>query len=536
MKQAAAEEKISAEAAADEEAVAEEEGTPSRAAEPTAETGAADAGVEGEADEPGEQEGEGKVKSGYGEEAGEMTDNGETNSKTAARLPPVPVKVGYAAALRRGKMAGPPGGLPVEGRPATAQTTKTNSNTMTTTTTTTTTTMSNTTTTTTTTTPTTKTATNNDRKRQNDNTKGEEKEEKKKEGEEEEGGRREERKREKKKRAKPLDEEAEQALKEKQKLLSWKQKIRKRNRDKKLTDPTYVVEYKTWVDFGQCLHIDKKVPKAREYVDQLNSEKLNTLAFNFLQQLSQFQFRALEKDPVKARMRKRYVAGLREVYKTMKAKAVKCLFVAVNIAKSETPGGLDSILREILDLAKEKKVPVVYCLSRVKLAKGLNKGEHRVSAVLICDCSGADALLKELLIEAKRCKEHYQMYMSDELLHGGGDAREQAAKQEKQEKQTRLRLEKAETARQRRKPKKKERKAQQPLQASAPLLLTPTPYLLATPNNFAAVPSSAMTLAAAAAATTSGSLTTLRAVAPAFVPKLRASAPAFVMSSSHLPR
>ena len=112
-------------------------------------------------------------------------------------------------------------------------------------------------------------------------------------------------------------------------------------------------------------------------------------------------------------MRRRFVCGLREVHKSIKAGKMKCIIVAPNIEhhpKSKIritptdskenadaglqPGegasahtdtkqqsregasakkGLGGLMEKILDAARERKVPTIYALSRTKLGRAFIK-------------------------------------------------------------------------------------------------------------------------------------------------------------------
>ena len=55
-------------------------------------------------------------------------------------------------------------------------------------------------------------------------------------------------------------------------------------------------------------------------------------------ELVRFQERQYQKDPIKARARKRYVCGLREVAKHVKLKKLKCVVIPPNLDNIQSTG------------------------------------------------------------------------------------------------------------------------------------------------------------------------------------------------------
>lgn len=62
-----------------------------------------------------------------------------------------------------------------------------------------------------------------------------------------------------------------------------------------------------------------------------------------LQELVRFQERIYQKDPIKAKMKRRLVMGLREVTKHMKLKKIKCVIISPNCEKIQSKGTVDII-------------------------------------------------------------------------------------------------------------------------------------------------------------------------------------------------
>lgn len=57
-----------------------------------------------------------------------------------------------------------------------------------------------------------------------------------------------------------------------------------------------------------------------------------------LKELVRFQDRLYQKDPMKARMKRRLVMGLREVLKHLKLRKVKCVIISPNCERIQSKG------------------------------------------------------------------------------------------------------------------------------------------------------------------------------------------------------
>eukprot|EP00793_Prasinoderma_coloniale_P005529 PRCOL_00004937-RA len=136
------------------------------------------------------------------------------------------------------------------------------------------------------------------------------------------------------------------------------------------------------------------------YVDQVITTELNRLVVELLKELLRFQARALAKDPAKAKQKKRLVSGLREVTKGVKLGRAKAVVVAPNVEEVTGEAGLDSMLSNIITLARERGIPVVFALTRNKLGAAMGR-RARMSAVAMFDYSGADEQFKAVVAAAK---------------------------------------------------------------------------------------------------------------------------------------
>jgi len=91
---------------------------------------------------------------------------------------------------------------------------------------------------------------------------------------------------------------------------------------------------------------------------------------------------------------RRFVIGLKEVVRRIKQSKVECLIVAPDIQEDANNGGLDDRMRELLALAYQSKIPVIFALSRARLGKALGKSLN-ISVLGVLDAIGARELFDE---------------------------------------------------------------------------------------------------------------------------------------------
>ncbi|XP_044051244.1 selenocysteine insertion sequence-binding protein 2-like [Siniperca chuatsi] len=147
--------------------------------------------------------------------------------------------------------------------------------------------------------------------------------------------------------------------------------------------------------------------KFRDYCSQMLSKDVDECVTALLKELVRFQDRLYQKDPMKARMKRRIVMGLREVLKHLKLRKVKCVVISPNCERIQSKGGLDEALYTIIDTCREQGVPFVFALSRKALGRCVNKAVP-VSLVGIFNYDGAQDFyhkMIELSSEARRAYE-----------------------------------------------------------------------------------------------------------------------------------
>ncbi|XP_067874031.1 selenocysteine insertion sequence-binding protein 2-like isoform X2 [Heterodontus francisci] len=145
----------------------------------------------------------------------------------------------------------------------------------------------------------------------------------------------------------------------------------------------------------------------REYCNQVLSKDIDECVTLLLQELVRFQERIYQKDPVKAKMKRRLVMGLREVTKHMKLKKIKCVIISPNCEKIQSKGGLDEALYNVIAMAREQEIPFVFALGRKALGRCVNKLVP-VSVVGIFNYSGAENLFNKLVALTEEARKAYR--------------------------------------------------------------------------------------------------------------------------------
>ena len=126
-----------------------------------------------------------------------------------------------------------------------------------------------------------------------------------------------------------------------------------------------------------------------------------------LNEIVRFQDRMYHKNPAKARAKRRFVIGIREVTKHLHMNKLKCVILAPNCEKIQSKGGLDEAINLIIQTAIEKNVPFLFALGRKLLGKAINKLVP-VSVVGIFDYAGAEEHFRRLVDLANNAKLAYQ--------------------------------------------------------------------------------------------------------------------------------
>ncbi|XP_032371393.1 selenocysteine insertion sequence-binding protein 2 isoform X1 [Etheostoma spectabile] len=148
--------------------------------------------------------------------------------------------------------------------------------------------------------------------------------------------------------------------------------------------------------------------KFRDYCSQMLSKDVDECVTDLLKELVRFQDRLYQKDPMKARMKRRIVMGLREVLKHLKLRKVKCVVISPNCERIQSKGGLDEALYTIIDTCREQGVPFVFALSRKALGRCVNKAVP-VSLVGIFNYDGAQDIYHKMIELSSEARKAYEV-------------------------------------------------------------------------------------------------------------------------------
>ncbi|EEC14282.1 hypothetical protein IscW_ISCW021662 [Ixodes scapularis] len=129
----------------------------------------------------------------------------------------------------------------------------------------------------------------------------------------------------------------------------------------------------------------------REYCDQMLSVEINQATKALITDLVFFQDRLHQKDPIKAKSKRRLVCGLKEVKKYLLLKKLKCVVFAPDIEEVKAEGGLDASLQALLQFARSQFVPTVFALRRRTLGS-LARKKVPISCIGIFDYSGRETV------------------------------------------------------------------------------------------------------------------------------------------------
>merc|ERR1719431_1263556 len=154
--------------------------------------------------------------------------------------------------------------------------------------------------------------------------------------------------------------------------------------------------------------------KFRSYCTHLLSPDLDSTVSLLMADLVRFQDKQHAKDPVKAKAKRRFVVGLREVAKFLKVKKIHCIILAPDIERVETEGGLDDAVSKLIADAKAQEVKTVFGMNRRKLGKLCLK-KVPVSCIGIMNYQGSDENYKKMLSMTSTLTETYQARLQAEV-------------------------------------------------------------------------------------------------------------------------
>uniref|UniRef100_A0AAY4BX63 Ribosomal protein eL8/eL30/eS12/Gadd45 domain-containing protein n=1 Tax=Denticeps clupeoides TaxID=299321 RepID=A0AAY4BX63_9TELE len=151
----------------------------------------------------------------------------------------------------------------------------------------------------------------------------------------------------------------------------------------------------------------------RDYCSQILSKDVDECVSTLLKELVRFQDRLYQKDPMKARMKRRLVIGLREVLKHLKLRKVKCVIITPNCERIQSKGGLDEVLHTIIEMCQDQGVPLVFALSRKALGRCVCKTVP-VSLVGIFNYDGAQDHYHKMIELSSEARKAYEVMVANQ--------------------------------------------------------------------------------------------------------------------------
>lgn len=112
-----------------------------------------------------------------------------------------------------------------------------------------------------------------------------------------------------------------------------------------------------------------------------------------LKALALFQARLKERDPVNAKLKQRFVLGLKQATNAVKANKVKALLLAPD---TEASDAVDDKLQQLVALAIEREIVVLFCLNRRKLGRAVDNSMKQ-AVVAVFDPDGAYDKYKKIV-------------------------------------------------------------------------------------------------------------------------------------------
>jgi len=149
------------------------------------------------------------------------------------------------------------------------------------------------------------------------------------------------------------------------------------------------------------------------YADQVVTREVNEKVWALLKALIHLQASMKQRNPTKAAMRKRYVLGLRECEKAVKAGKCKLLVLAPNIEEAEGERGTNAKLRVMLSSCSATATPVALALTRSKLGSAFK--ERKASSVAVLDTNGTETEAKAAKEEAESGRKRFKELFPEKI-------------------------------------------------------------------------------------------------------------------------
>ncbi|KAL4484321.1 hypothetical protein ABPG72_006432 [Tetrahymena utriculariae] len=137
----------------------------------------------------------------------------------------------------------------------------------------------------------------------------------------------------------------------------------------------------------------------RNWVDHMPNQDIDNMVLTLVNELAYKQAMKKLNDPKK--FKKRIVAGFKEVLSTLatniKEKKSKCIIIALNIQKNPLENGSDQLVLQLINLATQKKIPIIHSCSRARLGKAFTgKFGPRISVLSVLNYEGLAEQVNQL--------------------------------------------------------------------------------------------------------------------------------------------
>ncbi|KAJ9473065.1 hypothetical protein DIPPA_33231 [Diplonema papillatum] len=146
----------------------------------------------------------------------------------------------------------------------------------------------------------------------------------------------------------------------------------------------------------------------REYVDQVLSEEVDTLVVEMVRQLRKLSARLKQEQPLRYKMKMRYVIGLKECLRAAQAKKLKAAIVAPDMQASREKGGLDDMVGRIIASCRQNEVPVVFALAKRTLGvQCFGPSLRKTSCIGVYSADGANAEFARIVALCEKLRGEY---------------------------------------------------------------------------------------------------------------------------------
>ncbi|KAL0212914.1 hypothetical protein RCL1_006540 [Eukaryota sp. TZLM3-RCL] len=126
----------------------------------------------------------------------------------------------------------------------------------------------------------------------------------------------------------------------------------------------------------------------------ISHRNLTTKVSSLLTKLNEFQIKKIESNPLKAKLNKRLLLGLKEVKRSLLNSQCQLLVLAVDLENSNSDNNpLSNLVNEFIEISESKQIPYCFAGSRKFLCKIMGRTGGFVSAISVIN---VDPLRKEL--------------------------------------------------------------------------------------------------------------------------------------------